>query len=150
MSTSEEENTLALIRHCVEQSNVDENQFVIDPRKIRHVTIVAKKIDTMSGQVDPYSHLNLDFPEHMITDCVVAKRFGVGEEIIFGNNGLVFAYIPRNSYSHYGRFDYTERLDNMIQAVTQKFEQSNIQKKINNKGCLDSPEQNKNNTKEEF
>ena len=49
-----------MIRHCVEEANVDDESNVIDPTKIRHVTIVGGKIESMSGLIDTASHLNLD------------------------------------------------------------------------------------------
>src|SRR5919108_327205 len=53
-----------MIRHCVEESNVDSDMNVIDPTKIRHVTVAGGKIALISGLIDPASHLNLDFPDH--------------------------------------------------------------------------------------
>lgn len=67
-----------LIRHCVEESNVDDGQ-VLDPTKVRHVTIKGGKVGSLSGFIDPASHLNLDYPDHKVTVCVIAEKFSVGE-----------------------------------------------------------------------
>lgn len=127
---------MVLIRHCVEQSNVDPaTNYVINPNKIRHVTIVAKKIHTMSGNVDPASHLNLDLPQHIVTQCVITKKFEVGAEVLFGQNGFDLALLPRNSYRRYGSIDYTYRLADMVKAVSKRLEKNpitNIPKKTNN------------------
>jgi len=48
-----------LVRHCVEESNVDEHLVVTDPTKVRHVVILAGRVESMSGLIDPASHLNL-------------------------------------------------------------------------------------------
>jgi len=106
-----------LIRHCVEESNVDENLVVIDPTKIRHVTLKAGKIDSMSGLIDPASHLNLDYPDHKVTVCVVAEKFEIGAKVRFGDRGLVFAVVDRSAFVHYGYVDYTQRLSDMTEAV---------------------------------
>jgi len=106
-----------LIRHCVEESNVDENLVVIDPTKIRHVTLKAGRIESMSGLIDPASHLNLDYPDHKVTVCVVAEKFEIGAKVRFGDRGLVFAVVDRSAFVHYGYVDYTQRLSDMTEAV---------------------------------
>jgi hypothetical protein len=109
-----------LIRHCVEESNVDENGQVLDPMKIRHVTLRAGKLDSLSGLIDPASHLNLDYPDHKVTTCVITEKFSVGAPIRFTGQGLSFAIVNRSSFTHYGSIDYTQRLAEMINAVKEK------------------------------
>ncbi len=106
-----------MIRHCVEESNVDSDLNVIDPTRIRHVTIAGGKLAMLSGLIDPASHLNLDFADHRATICAIAETFEVGAKVKMDSDGLLFATVPRSSYGHYGRFDYTQRLVDMIKAV---------------------------------
>ena len=106
-----------MIRHCVEESNVDSDMNVVDPTKIRHITVAAGKITLISGLIDPASHLNLDFPDHRATICIIAERFEVGAKVKMDSDGLVFATVPRSSYGHYGHLDYTQRLVDMINAI---------------------------------
>lgn len=106
-----------MIRHCVEEPNVDENMNVIDPIKIRHVTVAGGKITSMSGLIDPMSHLNLDFPDHRVTTCIIATAFKIGASVKMDEDGLIFATVQRNSFQHYGKLDYTQRLADMIKAV---------------------------------
>ena len=110
------------IRHCVEESNVDENMKVIDPEKVRHVVIMAGKIESMSGLIDHTSHLNLDFPDHKVTECVIAEKFKVGSNVHMDVSGLIFATIDRSAYGHYGPVDYTQRLTDMMNAIKRKVE----------------------------
>lgn len=105
-----------MIRHCVEESNVDSDMNVVDP-KIRHVTVAGGRIELMSGLIDPASHLNLDFPDHRATICIIAERFEVGAKVKMDSDGLVFATVPRSLYGHYGYLDYTQRLVDMITAI---------------------------------
>jgi hypothetical protein len=112
-----------MIRHCVEESNVDNDMNVINPSKIRHVTITGGKIALVSGLIDPASHLNLDFPDHKVTICVIAERFEVGAKVMMDSDGLVFATVPRALYGHYGYLDYTQRLIDMIKAFKTNQEQ---------------------------
>ncbi len=106
-----------MIRHCVEESNVDDDMSVIDPAKIRHVTVSGGRIALISGLIDPASHLNLDFPDHRATICIIAETFEVGAKVKMDSEGLVFATVPRSLYRHYGYLDYTQRLVDMIKAI---------------------------------
>jgi hypothetical protein len=106
-----------MIRHCVEESNVDGDMSVIDPTKIRHVTVAGGRIALISGLIDQASHLNLDFPDHRATICIIAEKFEVGAKVKMDSDGLVFATIPRSLYGHYGYLDYTQRLVDMIKAI---------------------------------
>lgn len=102
------------------ESNVDENGQVLDPTKVRHVTIRGGKIESLSGYIDPASHLNLDYRDHKVTVCVIAEKFSVGAAIRFAEQGLSFAAVNRSSYTHYGPVDYTRRLTDMVAAVKNK------------------------------
>jgi hypothetical protein len=106
-----------MIRHCVEESNVDGDMSVIDPTKVRHVTVAGGRLALISGSIDQASHLNLDFPDHRATICIIAETFEVGAKVKMDSEGLVFATVPRSLYGHYGNLDYTQRLVDMINAV---------------------------------
>ena len=108
-----------MIRHCVEESNIDENMNVIDATKLRHVTVKGGKIESMSGLIDPASHLNLDYPDHRVTVCIIAESFDIGAKVKMDDDGLLFATVQRSSYGHFGHVDYTQRLIEMIKAVKQ-------------------------------
>ena len=99
---------------------MDENGHILDATKVRHVTIKAGKIESLSGLIDPASHLNLDYPGHRVTTCVIAETFSVGAQIQFSERGLTFATIGPSSYNHYGFVDYTQRLSDMIEAIKYK------------------------------
>jgi hypothetical protein len=106
-----------IIRHCVEESNIDENYFVIDPTRIKHVVLSGGKIYSMSGLIDPASHLNVDYSLHKVTKCVITEKFEIGSIVKIEDNGLVFALVGQSSYGHYGNVDYTQRLSDMIEKV---------------------------------
>jgi hypothetical protein len=99
---------------------VDENGHILDATKVRHVTIKAGKIESLSGLIDPASHLNLDYPDHRVTTCVIAENFSVGAQIQFSKHRLAFVTISQSSYNHYGFVDYTQRLFDMIDAIKYK------------------------------
>jgi hypothetical protein len=105
------------IRHCTEKSNIDDSMLIIDPLQIRHVIVKFGKLISISGLIDPKSHLNLDYPYHLVRQCVVAQKFEVGSKVEIFNGGLVFAELNPSNYKHYGKYDYTQNLQNMITAV---------------------------------
>jgi hypothetical protein len=109
-----------IIRHCVEETNIDENYLVIDPTLIKHVIVSAGKIHSMSGFIDPASHLNIDYSLHKVTKCIIAEKFEIGAQVKIEDDGLVFALVGQTSYGHYGKVDYTQRLTDMIDKVKVK------------------------------
>jgi hypothetical protein len=109
-----------IIRHCVEETNIDENYLVMDPTLIKHVIVSAGKIHSMSGFIDPASHLNIDYSLHKVTKCIIAEKFEIGAQVKIEDNGLVFALVGHSSYGHYGKVDYTQRLTDMIDKVKEK------------------------------
>jgi hypothetical protein len=109
-----------IIRHCVEKTNIDENYMVIDPTLIKHVIVSGGKIHSMSGLIDPASHLNIDYSLHKVTKCIIAEKFEIGAQVEIEDNGLVFAIVGQSSYGHYGKVDYTERLTDMIDRVKER------------------------------
>ena len=105
------------IRHCVEKSNVENSLLIIDPLKIRHAIIKSGKISSLSGLIDPKSHLNLDYPLHLVKNCIISEKFELGSTIEISDGGFIFAKLHPNSYQHYGKYDYTQNLQNMIESV---------------------------------
>jgi hypothetical protein len=76
------------VRHITSLDNVDDEGYLIDPLACRHGTISAGAIDALAGLVDPLTHLNRDFPEHQLDECVVAEQLAVGSSVTrepFGN-----------------------------------------------------------------
>jgi hypothetical protein len=90
---------------------------IIDPLQIRHVIVKFGKLSSISGLIDPKSHLNLDYPYHLVRQCVIAQKFEVGSKVEISDGGLVFAELNPSNYKHYGKYDYTQNLQNMITAV---------------------------------
>jgi hypothetical protein len=106
-----------LVRHCVEASNVDEHSFVVDPLKIRHVTVKAGKIEDMSSFIDPATHLNLDFEIHKADRCIISEKLEKGAKVRFSDQGFAFAAVPKASFQHHGYVDYTQRLLDMRESI---------------------------------
>ena len=105
------------IRHCTEKCNVDDSLMIVDPLRIRHVIVKFGKLSSISGLIDPKSHLNLDYPYHLVKQCIISEKFEVGSKVEISEGGLVFAELNPNNYKHYGKYDYTQNLQNMITAV---------------------------------
>ncbi|MGZ8890735.1 MAG: hypothetical protein ACXW0J_04965 [Nitrososphaeraceae archaeon] len=107
------------IRHCVEESNVDENLIIKNAQEIRHIIAEEGRIKQMSGFIDPTSHLNLDYILHRVTKCIIAKKFEIGSELLFNSSGFIFAMVTKSHFEHYGYIDYTKNLTTMIDKVNE-------------------------------
>jgi hypothetical protein len=118
-----------LVRHCVEAANVNEHSFVIDPLKIRHVTVEAGKIGDMSSFIDPATHLNIDFETHKADRCVIAEKFEKDATVRFSDQGLDFASVHQTAFKHLGSVDYTQRLFDMRESIKKKRESKTQQEK---------------------
>jgi hypothetical protein len=128
------------IRHCVEEDNVNERMIIKDPTKIRHVVISGGKITSMSGFIDPASHLNINYPLHKVTKCVIAKKFELGSDILFGNNGFMFALVMSSHFDNYGYLDYTKNLSEMIEKVNNLKTSKSVKKVLDQENTIEQVE----------
>lgn len=129
------------IRHCVEEDNVNEHMIIKDPTKIRHIVISGGKIKSMSGFIDPASHLNIDYPLHKVTKCVIAKKFELGSDILFDNNGFMFALVMSSHFDNYGYLDYTKNLSEMIEKVNNLKTSKSVKKVLDQENTIEQVEQ---------
>jgi hypothetical protein len=65
------------IRHLTAAENVDTEGYLRDPALVRHGLVVGGQVAALAGPVEPLTHLNLDFPEHGLDDCLVAEQLAV-------------------------------------------------------------------------
>ncbi|MGE5684093.1 MAG: hypothetical protein ACM3ZS_03000 [Nitrososphaerota archaeon] len=128
------------IRHCVEEDNVNEHMIIKDPTKIRHIVISGGKIKSISGFIDPASHLNIDYPLHKVTKCVIAKKFELGSDILFGNNGFMFALVMSSHFDNYGYLDYTKNLSEMIEKVNNLKTSKSVKKVLDQENTIEQVE----------
>lgn len=128
------------IRHCVEEDNVNEHMIIKDPTKIRHIVISGGKIKSMSGFIDPASHLNIDYPLHKVTKCVIAKKFELGSDILFDNNGFMFALVMSSHFDNYGYLDYTKNLSEMIEKVNNLKTSKSVKKVLDQENTIEQVE----------
>lgn len=114
--------------------------IIKDPTKIRHIVISGGKIKSMSGFIDPASHLNIDYPLHKVTKCVIAKKFELGSDILFGNNGFMFALVMSSHFDNYGYLDYTKNLSEMIEKVNNLKTSKSVKKVLNQENTIEQVE----------
>ena len=98
------------VRHVTAADNVAPDGSLIDPAAVRHGLIVAGRVDALAGLVDPLTHLNADFDEHGLDDCVVVERLEVGALACFEEAGLRLAWVADSAYVPRGRVDVAARL----------------------------------------
>lgn len=90
------------IRHLVAADNVDAEGFVIDPTQVRHGIVVAGTIAELAGQIEPATHLNLDFALHRLDECLVAERLERGAALLWSDQQFRHADVRRAAFSHCG------------------------------------------------
>jgi hypothetical protein len=90
------------IHHMTVLDNVV-NGKIVDPKKTKHGVITARKIADLSGWIDPVTHLNLDFSEHIMRYAIVAEKFETGSAILFDGDNYLVAGVDPSKLSHYGQ-----------------------------------------------
>lgn len=109
------------IRHVVEEANLDEEGFIIDPAQARHCVIHAGRLLDLSGPVDPLTHLNLDFPDHRLEVCVIAERLEPGARVrIDPERGFLMAVPRPTAFQSRGRVDLDARRVAWLQVHQQR------------------------------
>lgn len=70
------------VRHVVARENVGSDGYVLDPRRVRHGALRAGRVHALAGEIDPSTHLNLDFADHRLDSCVVVERLEPGAAVV--------------------------------------------------------------------
>ncbi len=108
-----------MIRHFSSISNV-KNGTIVDPEKVKHAEVSALKISNLSGWVDPQTHLNLDFPKHLMREVYVAEGLELGSKVVLKGEMFMKALVSPIAYKHFGFVDETERNEQFKEAVLSK------------------------------
>jgi hypothetical protein len=96
------------------------NGEVIDPQKIKHGEITALKISNLSGWIDPQTHLNLDFPKHLIREVYIAEHLELNSKIITKDERLMSALVSPQAFKHLGFVDEAERAEQLREAISKE------------------------------
>jgi len=106
------------IRHVIAEADIDPTTGVVSaPERARHAVIVAGRLHDLSGPVDPATHLNLDEPGHLLTDCVVAERLTVGAAVVRNGDGLLMVPVAPDAFRRLGPVDHGARRVAWLAAV---------------------------------
>lgn len=98
------------VRHLVTVDNVDDAGNIENATKARHGTIRAGLVEDVGGFIDPLTHLNLDFRDHQLGECIVVESFESGGVVLRDEQGLfVTAWPSPEEFSHLGRVDVDAR-----------------------------------------
>jgi DNA topoisomerase VI subunit A len=109
-----------MIRHFTSIDNV-KNGKVVDPFKIKHGVVTALKISHLSGWIDPQTHLNIDFPEHLVKVVNVAEELSIGSRIVLESERFMFAYVDPRAYRHFGAVNEIERIEQLKEVYHRDF-----------------------------
>jgi hypothetical protein len=105
------------IRHLVAADNVDEQGYVIDPLLVRHGIVLAGQIADLAGLVDPQTHLNHDFAEHRLDECLIAERLERGAALLRDGERFRVAIVRPGAYAQLGPVDVDGRRADWQRAV---------------------------------
>ena len=108
-----------MIRHFTAITNIKDRE-VIDPKQVKHGDITALKISNLSGWVDPRTHLNLDFPKHLMREVFLAENLDIGGRVLLENERFMTACVNPLSYGHFGCVDEAERSEQLREAAFQR------------------------------
>lgn len=97
------------VRHLIAAADVDAEGRILAPERARHGVVVGGRIAELAGEIDPLTHLNLDFAEHRLETCLVAETLEVGAPILADEDGWMLAITPRDAFAHLGPVDVGAR-----------------------------------------
>jgi hypothetical protein len=97
-----------MILHIASIDNIVDGR-VHDPTRVKHGVINEKRISDLSWWIDPATHLNLDFPAHLMDQVFVASRLEKGARILGDGNRFTYALVDRGAYRHLGKVHPVER-----------------------------------------
>jgi hypothetical protein len=97
------------VRHLVARENVDRHGIVVDAARVRHGAVRAGRVYALAGEVDPATHLNLDFPDHRLEGVVVVEDLSPGAGVVASEDGFGLARVDRSAFAHRGRVDVGAR-----------------------------------------
>jgi hypothetical protein len=107
------------IRHIVSADNVDASGFVGDPLLARHGLVIGGRVADLAGAVEPLTHLNLDFPDHRLDECLVAERLEIGAPLLWNGDRFRTARVRPAAYARLGPVDLGARRAMWQRAVAQ-------------------------------
>jgi hypothetical protein len=97
------------IRHIVAADNVDAQGYVIDPLLVRHGIVLGGQIADLAGPIDPATHLNRDFAEHRLDECLIAERLERGAALPRDGERFRMALVRPGAYMALGPVDMDGR-----------------------------------------
>jgi hypothetical protein len=106
------------IRHIVAMDNVDAQGYVIDPLLVRHGIVLGGQIGDLAGPIDPQTHLNRDFLDHRLEECLVAERLDRGAALLRDGDRFRIAMVQATAYISLGPVDVDRRRADWQRTVT--------------------------------
>ncbi len=97
------------IRHLIAAEHVDERGFVTAPEAARHGVIVGGRVAALAAPVEPETHLNLDFPDHRLDECLVVERMALGAAVLRVGERFRSALVRPAAYRRLGPVDIDAR-----------------------------------------
>lgn len=98
----------SMVLHLTSIDNIVDGR-VRNPALVKHGIIDVKRIADLSWWIDPATHLNLDYPAHLLAEVFVASRLENGSRILGDGNRFMYAPVDPVAYRHLGKVEPVER-----------------------------------------
>ena len=106
-----------MLLHLTSIDNIVDGR-VQDPTLVKHGIINGKRISDLFWWIDPITHLNLDFPTHLMTVVFVALRLEKGTKMLMDGSRFISAPVDSGAYQHFGKVNLAAwRHHNLRQAI---------------------------------
>ena len=97
-----------VVFHLTSVDNIVDGR-VRNPALVKHGIIDDRRIADLSWWIDPSTHLNLDYPDHLLDEVYVASRLENGARIRGDGNRFLYAPVDRVAFRHLGKVRPVER-----------------------------------------
>lgn len=112
------------VRHLVSKDNVDPDGRIIDASKVCHGAIRFGLVESVSGSIDPLTHLNLDFEDHQLGEAIVVLETKPGSLVVRESDGTFARALARiDSFASLGGVDIDQRRVDWLRSFERRREE---------------------------
>jgi len=97
-----------MLLHLTSIDNIVDGS-VQDPTLVKHGITHGKRISNLFWWIDPVTHLNLDFPTHLMTVVFMALSLEKVAKMLTDGSRFFDASVDSGAYQHFGRVDLVGR-----------------------------------------
>ena len=109
------------VRHITVADNVGDDGHLIDPSIVHHGTVQGSHVASLAGPIDITTHLNTDFVDHEVGECVIATKLETAAALVLDDNGQFARARPRHDAKRsLGAVDQGERRAEWLRVLGER------------------------------